>query len=60
LPHTIASVEIGASISTSRLPRNRSSPSAVGARTESSMKPSTDCRNSAAWIVKLPLSLWIS
>ncbi len=35
----------GAAISTSRLPRTRSSPSAVGAWTLSSIRPSTDCKD---------------
>ena len=59
LPQTIAPVEIGATISTSRLPRFRSSPSAVGDWTVSSIRPSIDCKVIARWIMNPPVMLSI-
>ena len=59
LPQTIARVEIGVVISTSRLPRTRSSPSEVGAWPLSSIRPRNDCRISDMISMKPPLGVSI-
>ena len=57
LPQTIARVEIGVAISTSRLPRTRSSPREVGAWPLSSSMPRNDCTTIDMISTKPPLGV---
>ena len=59
LPHTLARVEIGVDISTSRLPRTRSSASELGAWLLSRSMPSDDCNSIDVISTKFPAGVSI-